>query len=318
MAADPSRLSSLPLFAALSPLERKAIAEPMRELRVKAGEVCLRAGERPPGLLVLLDGEVRGNLEEADGELAFTVKAGGCVGEFSLLDDHPSQFTYVATSDAVIYVLGANDFYGIVWEHPVVGVKLLKAMIRASIASLAGANSILDGLVRLGERARLRSIYDPLTGLFNRRYLEESMDQFFRKARARPCALIMIDVDRFRELNAKLSAAGADRLLARLGSLIWVAMPEGGTASRLAGDEFAIFLPDADAAEGRLVAAAVAERVAATQETEPDGAEGFRLTLSQGVAACPDNATSVSALMKAADAALLKAKREGRDRIALA
>ena len=280
--------------------------------------MCLRAGERPGGLFVVVDGLVRGSLEEAHEELAFKIKAGGCVGEFSLLEDRPSQFTYTAVSDSIIYVLDAVDFHEIVWEHPVVGVKLLKAMIRASIASLAGANSILDGLVRVGEKARLHSIYDPLTGLFNRRYLEESMDQFFRRARARPCALIMIDVDRFRELNEKLSAAGADRILARLGSFIWVAVPDGGIASRLAGDEFAIFLPDADAAEGRLVAAAVADRVATTNDTEPGGDVGFRLTLSQGVAVCPDDATSVSALMKAADTALLKAKREGRDRIEMA
>ncbi len=290
----------------------------MREIRVAAGEVCLRAGERPPGLFVLVDGLVRGSLEEANEELAFKIKAGGCVGEFSLLEDRPSQFTYAAVSDSIIYILNAIDFHEIVWEHPVVGVKLLKAMIRASIASLAGANSILDSLVRVGEKARLHSIYDPLTGLFNRRYLEESMDQFFRRARARPCALIMIDVDRFRELNEKMSVTGADRILARLGSFIWVAVPDGGIASRLAGDEFAIFLPDADAVEGRLVAAAVADRVATTRGTEPDGDEGFRLTLSQGVAVCPDNATSVSALMKAADTALLKAKREGRDRIEMA
>jgi len=284
----------------------------MREIHVPAGEACLRVGERPPGLLVLVDGLVRGNLEEADGELAFKIKAGGCVGEFSLLEDRPSQFTYTAVNDSLLYVLDAVDFHDIVWEHPVVGAKLLKAMIRASIASLAGANSILDGLVRVGEKARLRSIYDPLTGLFNRRYLEESMDQFFRRARARPCALVMIDVDRFREINANLGAAGADRLLARLGSFIWVAVPDRGIASRLAGDEYAIFLPDADAAEARQVAAAIAERVAT------GGDEGLRLTLSQGVAACPDNATTVSALMKAADAALLKAKREGRDRVELA
>ncbi|HTZ51569.1 MAG TPA: GGDEF domain-containing protein [Spirochaetia bacterium] len=318
MAADPSRLQSLSIFAALSRLEREAIARPMREIRVAAGEVCLRAGERPPGLFVLVDGLVRGNLEEADGELAFKIKEGGCVGEFSLLEDRPSQFTYAAVSDSTIYVLDAVDFYEIVWKHPVVGVKILKAMIRASIASLAGANSILDGLVRVGEKARLRSIYDPLTGLFNRRYLEESMDQFFRRARARPCALIMIDVDRFRELNANISAMGADRILARLGSFIWVAVPDGGIAARLAGDEFAIFLPDADADEGRRVAVAIADRVATTAVTEPGSDEGFRLTLSQGVAACPGNATSASALMKAADGALLKAKREGRDRIALA
>ena len=312
MPADPTRLSALPLFGALSQLEREAIARPMREIHVPAGEACLRVGERPPGLLVLVDGLVRGNLEEADGELAFKIKAGGCVGEFSLLEDRPSQFTYTAVNDSLLYVLDAVDFHDIVWEHPVVGAKLLKAMIRASIASLAGANNILDGLVRVGEKARLRSIYDPLTGLFNRRYLEESMDQFFRRARARPCALVMIDVDRFREINANLGAAGADRLLARLGSFIWVAVPDRGIASRLAGDEYAIFLPDADAAEARQVAAAIAERVAT------GGDEGLRLTLSQGVAACPDNATTVSALMKAADAALLKAKREGRDRVELA
>ena len=240
-----------------------------------------------------------------------------------MLEGSPSHFTYTAVSDSTLYVLGAVAFHGIVREQPVVGVKLLKAMIRASISSLAGANSILDGLVKVGEMARLRSIYDPMTGLFNRRYLEESMDQFFRKGRARPCALIMMDVDRFRELNAKLGAPGADRILARLGSFIGVVVPNGAIPTRLAGDEFAIFLPDADASAGRLVAAAVAERVATTQVTEPGGTEpggdeGFRLTLSQGVAVCPRNATSGSALMTAADGALLEAKRKGRNRIELA
>ncbi len=85
-----------------------------------------------------------------------------------------------------------------------------------------------------------------------------------------------------------------------------------------ARNEFTIFLPDADAEEGRQVAVAAADRVATTAVTEPGGDEGFRLTLSQGVAACPGNATSASALMKAADAAVLAAKREGRDRIELA
>ncbi|HUI70167.1 MAG TPA: cyclic nucleotide-binding domain-containing protein, partial [Spirochaetia bacterium] len=175
MAADPSRLSSLPLFAALSQLERETIAASMREIQVAAGAVCLRAGERPPGLFVLVEGLIRGNLEEAEGEFAFEIKAGGCVGELSLLEDRPSQFSYAAVRHSIIYVLDAVDFFEIVWEHPVVGVKLLKAMIRASIASLAGANSLLDGLVRKGEKARLHAIYDPLTSLFNRRYLEESM-----------------------------------------------------------------------------------------------------------------------------------------------
>jgi len=290
----------------------------MREIQVAPGAVCLRAGERPPGLFVVVEGLIRGNLEEAEGEFAFEVRAGGCVGEFSLVEDRPSQFTYAAVSHSIIYILDAVDFFEIIWEHPVVGVKLLKAMIRASIASLAGANNVLDGLVQVGEKARLRSIYDPLTALFNRRYLEESMDQFFRRARARPCALIMIDVDRFRQLNARVGAVEADRILARLGSFIWAAVPDGGIASRLAGDEFAIFLPDADTAEGRSVAATFAERVATIDPIAPSGQEPFRVSLSQGVAACPDNATSVSALMKAADAALLRAKREGRDRIELA
>ena len=290
----------------------------MRELRVAAGEVCLRAGERPPGLFVLADGLVRGNLEETQGELAFEIRTGGCVGELSLLEDSQSQFTYAAVTDSIIYVLDAVDFYEIIWKHPVVAVKLLKGMMKVSIASLAGANSTLDGLVRVGEKARLHSIYDPLTSLFNRRYLEESMEQFFRRSRARPCALLMIDLDRFRELNAKVGAAGADRILARVGSFIWADVPDGGIASRLAGDEFAIFLPDADAAEGHSVAVAVANRVAAMDPIAPSGQETFRLTLSQGIAVCPDNATSVRALMTAADAALLKAKREGRDRIAQA
>jgi diguanylate cyclase (GGDEF)-like protein len=285
----------------------------MREIRVAAGYVCLRAGERSPGLYVLVDGLVHGNLEGAEGELAFEIKAGGCLGELSLLEDVPSHFTYTAVSDSIIYVLDAIDFYEIIWEHPIVGVKLLKAMIRASIASLAGANRFLEDLVRLGENARLRSIYDPLTGMFNRRYLEESMDEFFHKTKAHPCALVMMDLDRFRDLNAKIGPEKADGMLKRIGPLIRRAVPEGGIASRLAGDEFAVFLPDAGLAEGCAVAAAVANSVATMYRHTTKPGQEFLVTLSQGVAVCPDNATSPDALVKAADSALLKAKREGRD-----
>jgi diguanylate cyclase (GGDEF)-like protein len=312
---NPSLLASLPIFAGMSRLEREAIAELVREVRVGGGEVCLRAGKRSLGLFILAEGSVRGRLEAGRAGLSFDVGTGGCFGELSLLEDGPSQLTYVAASDAVLYVLDAIDFHAIVWEHPILGVKLLKAMIRASIVSLAGANRFLDDLVRLGEKARLRSISDPLTGLFNRRYLEETMDQFFGRARSRPCALIMIDLDRFREINAKIGESAADGILKSLGPLLRSAVPEGGVAARLSGDEFAIFLPDADPIEGAAVAEAFAQAVRTLPPLADGRGDGMRVTVSQGVAVCPDHATSASTLLKVADIALFRAKEMGKDRI---
>jgi diguanylate cyclase (GGDEF)-like protein len=163
------------------------------------------------------------------------------------------------------------------------------------------------GQERIAQLAR----FDPLTGLANRALLREALDGAVADAQrsGRPCALLMVDLDRFKAVNDALGHDAGDALLRAVAGRLVSAVRGGATIARLGGDEFAIVLPDA----GQDRAARVAKRIVKAL------AEPFRLDLgvvqvgaSVGHAEAPGDADTAEALMKCADLALYQVKGEGR------
>jgi diguanylate cyclase (GGDEF)-like protein len=173
--------------------------------------------------------------------------------------------------------------------------------------------------LRLRETLRGQSIRDPLTGLFNRRYMEETLDRELSRAEreSRPLALILLDIDRFKHFNDTFGHEAGDTILASLGSLLRSASRAGDVACRYGGEEFVLILPAASLADAQRRAEEIREAI-----------RGLRVALgsrpleavrcSMGVAAFPEHGTAGNALLRAADAALYRAKREGRDQVVLA
>jgi diguanylate cyclase (GGDEF)-like protein len=173
--------------------------------------------------------------------------------------------------------------------------------------------------LRLRETLRGQSIRDPLTGLFNRRYMEETLDRELRRSEreSRPLALILLDIDRFKHFNDTFGHEAGDTILASLGSLLRSASRAGDVACRYGGEEFVLILPAASLADAQRRAEEIREAI-----------RGLRVALgsrpleaircSMGVAAFPEHGAGGSALIRAADAALYRAKREGRDQVVLA
>lgn len=118
-------------------------------------------------------------------------------------------------------------------------------------------------------------------------------------------SLIMLDIDRFKEYNDTRGHVEGDRLLTRLGKMIREEIRDVDVAARYGGEEFAIMLPRTTEEE----ALQIAERIRKRTERDFDG-----LTISLGVACCPDNARDAKSLIEAADKALYTSKREGRNR----
>src|SRR5690606_13720823 len=168
----------------------------------------------------------------------------------------------------------------------------------------------------LRERLRLQSIRDPLTGLFNRRYLEESAAREIARCERRDCplSLMMLDIDHFKAFNDVHGHAGGDALLARFGKLLAEHSRGEDIACRYGDEEFTLILPEAPAEAAMQRAGAIRSAVEAMR-VQHMGRELPQVTVSIGVATFPANGNTPEALMRAADEALYRAKHEGRNRV---
>ena len=173
--------------------------------------------------------------------------------------------------------------------------------------------------VNLREILRNQSIRDPLTGLFNRRYMEETLEREVRRARrgGRPMAVLMMDLDRFKQLNDTSGHEAGDMFLRELGDLLRRGLRREDIPCRQGGEEFVVVLPDASLEDARRRAEQLREAIKMMRVTFKGGVIG-PLSASIGVAAYPEHGGGAEALLRASDAALYRAKREGRDRVAIA
>lgn len=179
--------------------------------------------------------------------------------------------------------------------------------------------SLALGNLRLRDALRHQSIRDPLTDLYNRRYLEEgTVRELARCSRRKlPLAMMMLDLDRFKEFNDTHGHAGGDAVLAIFGKVLASVCRIEDIPCRFGGEEFALVLPEATA-EVALVRAGQIRGALASQVIMHMGHQLEPVTVSIGIAAAPDNGRTVDELVQAADSALYRAKKAGRDRAELA
>jgi diguanylate cyclase (GGDEF)-like protein/PAS domain S-box-containing protein len=176
--------------------------------------------------------------------------------------------------------------------------------------SLALAN------LRLREMLRNQSIRDPLTGLYNRRYLEESLNRELRRSmRAkRPVSVVMMDLDFFKHFNDTFGHQAGDLILKEVATLLSTRLRAGDLACRFGGEEFSLVLCEANV-EGTLKCVRGICEAIKHLSIEYRGQTLGRITVSAGIANFPAHHDNLEDLINAADTALYKAKNAGRDRI---
>ena len=230
-------------------------------------------------------------------ELLREAKAAGCATPVIVLTGSSHEETDLAAMDS-----GAADF-----------MDKSELSLHGLERALCYAMEMAEAMAKLREMA----IHDNLTGALNRREFDRRLqDEWQRSTRfQRPLALVMLDIDHFKQINDVHGHQVGDEVLRHVAKLLAAQVRQVDCLARYGGDEFALILVETDRRAALATAARLCTLLAANPCPVPAKQLTIALTVSGGLGAWPEDADSLTALIAAADAALYAAKRQGRNRV---
>ena len=198
-------------------------------------------------------------------------------------------------------------------DRPGVSLPLMIGGIGISLAALLAALVVVWTRNERLQELRREARQDPLTGLKNRRSFEEDLRREMARSRRQgtPGAMLMIDLDHFKQVNDTRGHPAGDRLICEIAAILQRRVRQSDVLARLGGDEFAVVLPGIDSEEARLVAKSIVNTIREHGERDDDG-----VTASVGVTVFGDDPRrSAESIVSEADTAMYAAKDAGRNQV---
>ncbi|MBD3239480.1 MAG: diguanylate cyclase [Chitinivibrionales bacterium] len=278
-------------------------------------ETIIKAGRVNQTMYLILSGSLGIHLEENESEPLAVLKAGETVGELSVIDDRPASATVVSRTEARLLAIDESTF----WRLAEASHEFATNMLLMLAQRLRGTNSNIAQHIRQRRQSEHEARLDGLTGLHNRRWLEETLPRVVARHQrdGRPCVVIMVDIDHFKEYNDTYGHPAGDRVLAIASRVMSSNVRPTDLIARYGGEEFLVILPDTDLVGARAAAARLRDAVGRSHIRTTEGVELPPVTISLGAALLRDG-QSAEALVQTADTALYKAKRNGRNRVEIA
>lgn len=306
-----AELASAPLLAGVDGERIRFVAERCRVRRLPAGATLIAAGDESDSLFILLSGRLSVHLVAPENDPVATVRPGESVGELSLIDKSPrSAFVLAAEESRVLEVQG-ETYWALLRSSPVVALNLLMVLARR----LRGNNETITATRLLQDEYRRKSATDGLTGLYNRRWLDEMLPRFVgRGERSRhPVSLVMFDVDHFKKCNDTYGHPAGDYVLFVIAKVLRSLLRPTDIPVRYGGEEFVIILPATTEAQAHLVAERIRMGISQLPLVLPNETVIPSVTISAGVAELMPSEAAAD-LIKRADDASYRSKRGGRNR----
>jgi diguanylate cyclase (GGDEF)-like protein len=278
------------------------------EKKYDAGQVIYVENDPGDSAFIIMSGKlaaIRGDFSSP--VILGCREKGQSIGEMALLDGLPRSASVVALEPMVLMEISRSNFHIMIKEEPSFAQNILRLLsVRLREASEAIENVTVE------------KIQDPLTSLYNRRYMEIMFGHELQRARRAeyPVSIIMMDIDHFKNLNDTYGHPAGDEVLRSLAKLIKQQVRSTDIACRYGGEEILIILPET-ALE---VAAERAEvlRAAFSETAIEYGGQVMQSSISLGVAVFPLHGENSKQLIQGADLALYAAKNDGRNRVNLA
>lgn len=302
----------------LKPEELERVKVTLQEQNVPAGQKLFSQGDEGSELYIVGRGTIGSSITLEDGserEIA-VFHSGDFFGEMSIFESAPRSATCYAKEDSIVLKLPAVTFFSFIKKHSEIAIKIMYRMLNITTQRLENTGRFLSDMVTWGEAARKRAVTDAFTGVYNRRFLEDVIQDHFRTAvrEGTSLSLIMVDLDRFREINEEYGNEMGDRAILEAVEVFRRRLRETDIIARYGGDEFTILLPQTALAEAKGIAWTICREVASLTFLEDAGGVSIkRITTSQGVASYPECISDLPGLRAAADEALYRAKEAGKN-----
>ncbi len=305
---DPTELYNLKALQGVSLASVERLLESCDVRTLARGDVLLTMGAPNRYMYMILSGRLGVHLDDTASEPVAMLEAGETVGELSVMDEAPASAFVVAATPARLLVVDETQFWNLVNASHDFAINLLRSLA----GRLRANNKAVSSNIKLQREYKRNAMIDGLTGLYNRRWIDDALPRFVtRYARSRqPLSVLMIDVDHFKNFNDTYGHATGDKVLVAVGQALRGNLRPTDFVARYGGEEFLVILPDTTVEAGR----PCAERIRAAVATTDIGIANVTITISLG-GACLAAGEAMTGLLARADAALYAAKHGGRNRV---
>jgi diguanylate cyclase (GGDEF)-like protein len=243
------------------------------------------------------------------------LEAGQTVGELSVMEGAPASAFVVCAETARLLVVDETGFWNLVNASHDFAINLLFLLAQR----LRANNSTVSNNIRLQREYKRNAMIDGLTGLYNRRWIDDALPRFVnRYGRGdQPLAILLVDIDHFKRFNDTFGHPVGDQVLVAVGQTLRGNLRPSDLVARYGGEEFLVILPDTTEEAGRIAADRVRIAVSEVKLVVAGAPELPQITISLG-GACLRRGQPMADLLTAADRALYHSKHTGRDRVAFA
>jgi diguanylate cyclase (GGDEF)-like protein len=313
-------LKNLPVFNSFNNDEVSAIEKYFSYRNYKKDEIIAVLDDNEKELLIVLNGKIvstlnlPGNITRKRDEY----ESGSFFGEMSLFGYKVRFDTFYAAEESSLAVISEKNMIELIENESDIAMKFISQLLSMTINHLRNSSKFLADVVQWGENASRRVITDELTGLYNRAFLDDALENFFyiSKSNNKPLSFLMLDLDNFRNINENFGHETGNKILFELVNLIKNKVSRHGIIARYGGDEYSILLPETNLKSAITIADQIRKDVEAHDFSKHlNGKEG-KFTISIGISSFPDTATELAAFKEKADASLYLAKKTGRNKVA--
>jgi diguanylate cyclase (GGDEF)-like protein len=314
---DTLLLSRLQLFRNVD-MENSALLDLLNlcEYRTLApGEVILSTTAENHYLFILMKGRLVIQLSEHEDIPLATVEPGECVGEMSIIDSRVPSAQVSASEETDVLVIEQDTL----WRMVSVSHEIARNLLYIMSERVRYSNLVIADSLEMQRKYQRYASTDALTGLHNRGWLDDAFDREIKRSQRDelPLALIMIDVDDFKNYNDVYGHLAGDQVLIMVAAAIRAPLRPNDLVARFGGEEFAVLLPETTVDNAKIIAERLRAHVSGADPGELEGRALPKVTISLGIAG-HQSGYSLDMMIAAADVAMYHAKRSGKNRVEVA
>ena len=309
-----SLLDSLELFKHVHPDDVHELLQRCDRRDVAAGELLLSPGAKNEYVFIVLSGSLNVHVGSIETPSLATMEVGACVGEMSIIEDRDPSAYVIAAEDSHLLLIHQT----ILWEMVDASHDFAKNLLVVLSERVRSHNRVIADSFGEMKKFERHAKTDALTNLANRHAMQQLFPATIKNLveKHEPVSMIMIDVDEFKNFNDMFGHIAGDRALSAVSQILKSQFRPRDLLVRYGGDEFAVLLPGATQAQALEIADRARQAVSGTTGDSNDSLIQIPVKISMGVAELAANG-DLESLIRAADAALYRAKHAGRNNVSV-